>query len=127
MPKLFGLDIAGIVNRELANAGGVLDGELTKVAPGTRTSGSLTGGTNPAETTHDFKGFMGRVSESRFTGQLQVVDGDVMSILGASLPSGVEPEVNDRATLEGKEWELVKLLTRDPAAALYEFMVESSG
>ncbi len=127
MPKLFGLDIAGIVNRELAAAGGVLDGRLTKVAPGLRTSGSLTGGTNPVETTHDFKGFMENVSESRFAGQLQTKDGEVMSILGASLPPGVEPEANDRATLEDREYELVGLLTRDPAAALYVFEVESSG
>ncbi len=124
MPKLFGIDIAALVNKELAGAGGVLDGKLTKTAPSSRTSGSLTGGTNPKETTHDFKGFMEKVSESRFAGQLQTVDGEVMSILGASLPTGIEPEVNDKATLEGKEYELVKLLSRDPAAALFQFMVE---
>lgn len=127
MPRLFGIDIAALVNRELAGAGGVLDGRLTKVTPGSRTSGSLTGGTNPAEVVYDFKGFMENVSESRFAGQLQTVDGEVMSILGASLPTGVEPEVNDKATLEDRSYELVKLLRRDPAAALYEFEVESSG
>ncbi len=124
MSKLFGIDIAALVNKELAAAGGVLDGRLTKTAPGSRTSGSLTGGTNPKETTYNFKGFMEKVSESRFAGQLQTVDGEVMSILGASLPAGVEPEVNDKAMLEGREYELVKLLSRDPAATLYEFMVE---
>ena len=124
MPKLFGLDIAAIVNREIAAAGGVLDGKLTKVTSGSRTSGSLTAGTNPAETTHSFKGFMGNIAESRFAGQLQTTGGEILSILGASLPAGVEPEVNDRATLDGAKYELVKLLRRDPAAAMYEFEVE---
>ncbi len=123
MPRLFGLDIAGIVNKEIAAAGGVLDGQLTKVMPGTRTSGSLTEGTNPAETTHTFKGFVDKGNETRFAGQLQTVDGEVVSILGDSLPSGIVPEVNDKVTLESKEYELVKLLQRDPAAALYEFEV----
>lgn len=124
MPKLFGLDIAKIVNDSIAGAGGVLDGTLTKITPGTRTSGSLTGGTNPVETSHAFKGFIDRGSETRFAGQLQTVDGEVVSILGASLPSGVMPEVNDRVTLEGKEYDLVRLLRRDPAAALFEYEVE---
>ncbi len=44
MPNLFGIDIAGIINSEIAAAGGVLSGTLTKTAPGTRTAGSLTAG-----------------------------------------------------------------------------------
>ena len=126
MPNLFGLDIAKIIDDGLAAAGGVLTGTLTKTAPGTRTPGSLTDGTNPVETTHSFRGFFENRSESRFPGQLQTTGGEVLSILGASLPAGVEPEVNDKATLEGAEYELVKLVRRDPAAALYEFKVEGA-
>ncbi len=124
MPNLFGLDIAGIVNSAIAGAGGVLSGTLIKTAPGTRTSGSLAGGTNPVETTHTFKGFIDKGSETRFAGQLQTVDGEVVSILGASLLNGVVPEVNDKITIEGAEYELVRLLRRDPGAALFEFEVE---
>ena len=123
MAKLFGLDIAGIVNREIANAGGVLSGTLTRVSPGARTPGSLSGGTNPAETSHAFKGFLEQ-GERRIKGQLQTVSGTFLSILGASVAGGVVPAVNDRAVIEGAEYDLVEQVARDPAAALYVFRVE---
>jgi hypothetical protein len=124
MPNLFGIDIAGLVDKEIAAAGGVLTGKLTKVTPGSRTSGSLRAGASPSEVSHDFRGFLQNVNETRYMGQLQTSKGEVASILGASLPSGVVPEANDKITIEGRDYDLVQLLRRDPAAALYEFEVE---
>ncbi len=119
------MDIARLIDDEIAGAGGVLSGVLTKTTPGSRTTGSLAGGTNPAKVKHAFRGFLENVSETRRSGGLSTVEGEVLSILGASLPAGVVPEVNDLATLEGIEYEFVALINRDPAAAIYQFRVES--
>lgn len=122
MPNLFGLDIAGIINSEIARAGGVLSGTLTRTVPGTRTGGSLTAGTNPTETTHSFKGFA-ETKEDRRSGQIGAQSMAVVTVLGASL--SVVPEVNDRALLDGVTYTLVELLSRDPAAAVFEFRAEA--
>lgn len=122
MPNLFGLNIAGIINSEIASAGGVLSGTLTRTVPGTRTGGSLTAGTNPTETTHPFKGFA-ETKENRRSGQIGAQSMAVVTILGASL--SVVPEVNDSVLLEGVTYVLVELLSRDPAAAVYEFRAEA--
>ncbi len=125
MPILFGLDIAALVNDGLQEAGGVLDATLIKVSPGTRTPGDLTGGTNPTTTTHACKGFLESKGERRINGTL-VSDGAVLaSILGASLPVGVVPTVNDRLTIEGTTYDVKEIAGRDPAAALYVLRVES--
>lgn len=121
MPDLFGVDIA----QEIADAfaGQLVTGTLVKVTPGTRTPGSLTGGTNPTPANYAFEGFLDNGSEKRVAG-LAPLDGEFMSILGNSLTSGIVPAVNDRATLDGKTYTLVELVERDPAAALYKFRVE---
>lgn len=124
MANLFGMNIAGIINAEIANAGGVLKGTLTKVSPGKRTAGSLTGGTNPATKSYSFNGFV-ETREVRRTGQVGASPGAVLTVLGASVPSGVVPEVNDTALIEGITYTLVELIKRDPAAAVYEFRVET--
>jgi hypothetical protein len=125
MPNLFGLNIAEIVNTSISEAGGVLTCTLTKTTPGTRTPGSLSAGTNPTTTAYTVKGFLEQ-GEKRLSGQLQTVTGTFVSILGWSVSSGtVVPEVNDTITIEGTVYELVELVSRDPAAALYVFRVEA--
>ena len=124
MVELFGLDIAKVVNDEVTNAGGVRDGSLAKQIPGTRTGGSLTGGTNPTTTTHTFKGFV-QTKEVRRSGQLGAGALAVVAILGASISPVAVPEVNDEATVDGVTYVLVELLSRDPAEALFEFRGEA--
>ena len=121
MPDLFGLDIAGIINTEIANAGGVRSGTLTKETPGTRTPGDLAGGTNPTSVAYTFNGF---VEQKATAGDLTQMSMAVVTILGASVTPTAVPEVNDRVLIDGITWELVELLSRDPAAAVYEFRAE---
>ena len=47
----------------------------------------------------------------------------IVSILGASLPEGIEPDTDDQVTMEGQTYEILAV-KRDPAAALYECLVE---
>ena len=51
MAKLFGIDIAKVVNDSIASAGGVLTGTLTRATSGTRDVSDLAAGTNPTEAT----------------------------------------------------------------------------
>ncbi|AKQ75848.1 hypothetical protein FDH82_gp58 [Roseobacter phage RDJL Phi 2] len=119
--KLFGVDIAKIVNTSIKNAGGVLDGTLTKATAGTRTPGSLTGGTNPTDATYAFKGFTETAGERR-PGSTTASSISTVSILGDSCAA--EPEVNDEVTIDGTDWTLLELVERDPAKALYVFKAE---
>ncbi len=124
MPDLFGLDIAGIINTEIANAGGVLAGTLTKTTPGARTGGQLTGGTNPATSAHAFNGFV-ETKEDRRPGQVGAMSMAVVTVLGASVSPAAVPEVNDTAVLDGVTYTLVELLSGDPATAVFEFRAEA--
>lgn len=119
--KLFGIDIAKIVNDSIAGAGGVLLGTLTRATTGTRTPGNLTGGTNPSDVTYPFKGFVETAGERR-PGSTSSSSISTVSILGDSIT--IEPKVNDTATIEGEDWTLLELVSRDPAKALYVFKAE---
>ena len=125
MSQLFGLNIAAIVDGAIQQAGGVKTGTLTKSAPGTRTPGSVTGGTNPTPTAYSFRGFVENRTSQRRPGELVKVSGEFVSILGNSLPAGVEPEANDLVAIEGTEYTVTGVVERDPASALYVLSVSS--
>ena len=121
MAKLFGIDIAKLVNSEIKKAGGVRPLTLTKTTPGARTPGDLSAGNNPTTTTHTGAGFV-ELASARRTGQVgAAVSGETISILGASVLPAAEPTVNDTVTLDGSTYLLIKLVSRDPASALYSF------
>lgn len=118
MPKLFGVDIA----KEISSAfkGQLVIGTLVKVTPGVRAAGDLGGGTVPTEKSHAFEGFMENKTDKRISGTLVTIGGKFVTVLGGSLPAGVEPEAGDRITIEGKTGEIVAVVERDPAAATYK-------
>ena len=120
---LFGIDIAQLVDNSLQQAGGVGTGVLIKRENTGRTPGNLTGGQNPSETRYDFRGFLDNRSEERRNGSLVSAGGDIVSILGNSLPSGVVPAQSDQIEIENTTFEVLEIVARDPAAALYECRV----
>ena len=123
MPALFGIDIAGIVNQSIAQAGGVLDATLIKVDKGSRTSGSITAGRQESQRPFACKGFIDDRELTRRESTLVQKTGRIVSLLGASLPEGIEPDTDDQVTIEGQTYEVLAL-KRDPAAAVYELLVE---
>lgn len=125
MPEIFGLDLAAIVDDSIVSAGGTNTGTLTKAIPGTRTPGDLIGGTNPTTTDYEFRGFIENKSQNRQDGTLVVDEGQIVSILGNSLPNNIEPETNDVVTIEGVRYTITAIASRDPAAALYECAVSA--
>lgn len=120
---LFGLDIARIVDESIQQAGGVLIGTLTKPTPGTRVPGNLTGGTNPSTQSYSFRGFTDNQTSRRQNGSLVRFQGETVSILGNSLPAGIEPEAGDTIVIEGNTYEALQVIERDPAAALFVIAV----
>lgn len=126
MTRMFGVDISGIINREIG--GRLTDAAqvavLTKSTPGTRT-GNLTGGTNPTTTDYTGKGFIDTQARAFLDGSL-VRDGMLIIVLiGDSLLDtagalGV-PDPGDRITIESVTYQIPEdgRIDRDPAAATY--------
>lgn len=125
--RLFGLDIATLVNDALQAAGGVCPGVLYKVSTGAggRDDDNPTSRT-PSTSQHDFQGFL----EHRVIRRPETLiseDVSVLTIIGNSISPAVVPEVGDEAELTlpvgTMKQRLVRLVERDPARAVYEFEV----
>lgn len=113
---LFGINISGLINSNIGP--GVNAATLTKVTPGSRTGGSLTGGTNPTSTSYACRAFVDPISRDRVDGTL-VKDGDAnVQIVGDSVAGGQVPEVGDTVTILSRTYEIVAIEV-DPALALY--------
>jgi hypothetical protein len=120
--ELFGVDIAGIVADALGD--GLLDVTITRRTVGARQAGNLTGGPQPGPVeTFDCAGFW-----EDFTGtpppNVELELGDRKAVLiGDTIPAGALPLVlNDEITIEELTLYFVKVLSRDPAAAVYTLL-----
>lgn len=121
--KLFGVDVAALVNSQIAP--GLLDLTLTKVTPGTRTPGQLTAGTNPTTTTHTGKGIIEDFKTREIDGTLILVGDKSVLLVTESLTPAATPDGGDRLAIEGDEYSVVRILERDPAGATYKLHVRA--
>lgn len=108
---------------------------LTKVTSGTRTAGALIDGTNPTTVDYTCKGF----EQTKRSGYWQFWQNAqtqnlarssflTISILGATLPSGIEPMAGDKITSKGKTYTIAADgVMRDPVGALYVCAVRGKG
>lgn len=126
--ELFGIDVAGIVSDALAAAGGLRDLTFTKVTPGTRTAGNLTGGTAPTSVAYPGKGFSydENVGTTERDGTLVRVSQRAVAIVGRSLPAGVVPAPNDLVKFPadghpdaGRTYRIDERVRYDPAGAMF--------
>lgn len=121
--ELFGVDIAGIIADAIGP--GVLDVTITRAAgTGTRNPADLTGGLIKAEpASWGCKGFW-----EDFTGQpppgVEIELNDRKAVLiGDTIPAAALPlKLDDAITCEGKTLFMVKVLSRDPAAAVFTLL-----
>lgn len=122
MPDLFGIDIAGIVNDSIQDAGGLPAAVLTRITYGARTAGSLTGG--KAKTSKDYRasGLIEDYREDQIDGEVIVRGDRKVMLLGASIEGGIVPEAGDLVAIEGTQYR-VENVRRDPAAATYSLQV----
>jgi len=121
--KLFGVDIAGIINKEIGP--GVNDATLIKVAKGTRTPGSLTAGTNPTGTSHACKGFLDQLKRKHIENTLVEDSDQLIALVGDSIADGQVPTPSDRITIRGTTYNII-VVDVDPADALYECVCRSN-
>lgn len=103
---------------------------LVRITAGTRTPDSQAAGTNPTTTSYPCKG---RLGSQRSTvvkgGTLASVSTLTISILGATLPDGVEPLAGDRITRLGVSYQIVPdgAVNRDGLGAVYDCAVRKLG
>lgn len=116
MPKLFGVDIAAIIDS--AMSGGLLDATLHSVTPGTRTPGDPTSGTQPTEVARSCKGMVDDYTDGQIDGMLVQVGDRIVLLIGNSIDGLAVPEPGDGVTIEGVRYFVVRV-KRDPAAATY--------
>jgi hypothetical protein len=118
--ELFGVDIAGIIADVVGP--GVLDAVLTEPQRGGRVPGSLTAGKvelPPVE--HAAKGFWEDFTGTAPPGVEVLVDDRKAVIIGDTMAAGVLPQRGWSVTIEGVTQVIVRLLNRDPAAAVYVY------
>lgn len=119
--ELFGVDIAGIIAEN--TAGQLLAVTVTRYTRGDRNPANLTAGQpkTPATVT-GITGFW-----EDFTGtpppgvDIELNDRKAV-LIGDTIPAGGHPLRNDAITIEGETLYMVKLLSRDPAAAVYTYL-----
>lgn len=130
-------NIPKLLAKHLGNRKDLGFGPLTliKVTPGVRTAASLADGTNPTTTSYPCKGF----EENKRSGYQQFWQNAqtnntarasflTISILGATLPAGVEPMAGDRITSKGKTYTIAADgVQRDPVGAMYVCTVRAPG
>jgi hypothetical protein len=123
MTKLFGVDIAAILNQSLGP--GLLKMTLVRLTPGQRVDGDLTSGVHPSRKTYACKGVVVDYRLSQFDGDLVQKGDRRVLLLGKSLPSGIVPQSSDHIQAEGVEAEVVNVI-RDPASATYDCQVRGA-
>lgn len=109
-----------------ATARSLLGGELivtaatlTKVTPGTRTTGSENAGTNPTSATHSCEGIVSAFDTGLIDGTLVRREDRRISLLIATLPDGVEPKPGDRITIQGATYTVLEGVERDAAKFMF--------
>lgn len=112
--------------RRVRKTVGLQSATLIRVAPGTRTPGALSGGTNPTTTGIPCQALIELLSDDDVPATLIQQNDRKIGILGASLPSGIVPSSNDRVTmtdLDGavKTFRLFAVISGDGVRAVFEF------
>jgi hypothetical protein len=114
--KLFGVDIAKEIAKGMAS--GLPKCTLIKLLPGQRTAGDLSAGLATSTKKFPCRGIVQDFDLKAFEGTtVQKGDRQVL-ILGATLPVGIVPQLNDHIAAENVESEIINI-NRDPASATY--------
>jgi len=114
--NLFGVNISGIINKELGKH--VLAATLTSYVRGSRTSGSLTSGKEKTPSTHTCRGFVSSYKDSEVDGTIVRKGDRKITLLGDSISPAAVPKSKWKITIEGSTFEIINV-DRDPDAATY--------
>ena len=119
MPNIFGEDIAGLLNTELGPL--LFNVTLRRLILGKRRSTNLT---EKKQSTQDVvgRGFVSDYKAYLIDGTIIQRGDRMVTILGASLPSGVIPRANNKTIIENETKTIIHV-DRDPAGATYKCQV----
>lgn len=124
MGKLFGVNISKLIADEVGP--GVLPATLIRVTAGTRTTGNLSGGTNPTDKSFNCRGFIDEQGVRNVDGTLVENGTKKVVLIGDTISGGaVAPSVGDKVKIEGTTYQ-IKAVDRDPAAATYTLVVRQA-
>lgn len=115
MAKIFGVDIRKVVGQAVGS--GLPLVSLLKVTPGTRTTGSLSGGNNPTSQSFSVRGVVSAINVSRFEAPIDDATAQV-TLIADGLPETVSPAVGDEIVADGVQYVVVNVKT-DPAKAAH--------
>lgn len=123
--EVFGVDIAGIIADAMGDA--LFGVTITRHTHGARATGNLTGGRSRAAETVDCVGFWEDFTGTPPPGVTLELNDRKLVLIGDTIPAGGVPRLNDAAVVHEDGGDVgplyvVKLLSRDPAAAVYTFL-----
>jgi hypothetical protein len=96
------VNVAKVIAKQLKKYGkpiGVKSCTLIKITNGTRTPGSISGGTNPTPVSYPATGFIESYDADDIDGTLILASDRKISILGGTLPAGIAPTDSDQVTI----------------------------
>lgn len=117
--ELFGVDIAGIIDDALSD--GLPDVLIERYIAGAREPGKLTGGRATTPRTAGCSGFWEDYTGLAPAGVTLELNDRKAVLIGDTIPADMIPMRNDALTIEGQTLYVVKLQSRDPAAAVYVY------
>jgi len=124
--KNLGVNVAQLVNTNIGPS--LLPMVITMRTFGDRDQQNPAGGRTSAEITRTARGFIGRLSTYEIANRSRAREGDVrLEVLGDSIQGGVPPDENDFITVEGKRYQILELMRRDPASAKYTYLARGNG
>lgn len=122
-----GIDVAALVAEHLGPR--VLPCILYKPVPGTRDPSDPTAGIVPGPpAAYNCRGFIEDFSPTSIDGTLIKASDRKVTVLGATIEGGAEPEGGvdkDQFLVEGRRYNIHRVLSRDPAGATYILQVRN--
>lgn len=114
---------------------GVRSMTLTRITPGARTAGAEIDGTNPTSTSYPCKAFVStkrsgywQFWQNAQTGTQARTRYVTVSILGGTLPSGIEPRAGDRIVDGSTTYTIAPDgVSTDPVAAVFDCVCRAPG
>lgn len=123
MPNLFGIDIAGIVAREIGP--GLVACTIHRVTWGDRDASDPGAGLAVAEDDITCKGVLTYFDIKDMDGTLVEENDRLVIVITGTMSEEVEPVPQWAVTIEGRRYNIVRV-RRDPAAATYSLQVRAN-
>ena len=114
MAKLFGVDIASLVHKNMS--AGLLKLTIKHYTPGTRTATDPTAGTNPTDSTHQGRGFYEEYADRQIDGKLVRAGDRKIIVIAKSVKPSVSPVPGDEIHVAGSAQAAGTVVDAQPAA-----------